>query len=396
MREYLAVLRYPNAKAMLFTSFPARLAYGMIGLGLYFKTYQATGSIAFAGLVAGTSGISGSITTGLRAAALDRFGIKRPLRILVTTYALAILLVNYVDSRSTLLIAGIALGAGAPPINLSLRPMWRLAIPKPKMRIALALDTSFLNLASILGPVLVTFLALSKHPSLSLISCSALILTGGLSMSFLKISNEWKPEQKAPGDKRIFQVPGIRLLLVEGICIGLGMGIFTIAIPAFTTLTHTEHLTGTIFAVGAATAIIGGLAAGSFGKHLSPLNAFKKNYILWFIASIPLAFTTPGWSLLLIVGLLGFANGAQQVFYLEIVEAVRPHGTAASAIGWMWMIEGTAAAVGESIGGSVSQRYSPQICFAFTTVMVFCGMVIVFWGKRWLKDADQLHINRDQ
>ena len=246
-----------------------------------------------------------------------------------------------------------------------------------------------MQLATILGPVLATFLSLSKHPASALIVCSALILVGGLSLSSLSITREWLPEAKNPSDLSMFKVPGIRLLMVEGILIGLGTGIFQIAVPAFTSLKHLEDLTGTIFAVMSSTSIIGSLLAGIIGKRLTPLNAFVRNYYLWALVGLPLYFTSPGWSLMLIAGLVGFSNGAQQVFYLEVLEAVRPNGTAASALGWMWTVEGSAASVGAWVGGSISQSVSPQFCFALTSASVVVGLVIVRAGKQFLSAADR-------
>jgi len=395
MREYLRILNFPGVRSMILASFPARLAYGMIGLGLYFKTYHATHSIAFAGFVAGLSGISGALTTSIRSALLDRFGMRTPLRFFVPAYGSAIVVLNFVNSRSGLVAAGLLLGICAPPINLSIRPLWRFIVPAEDMRKALAIDTSVMTTATIIGPVIVTYLSLSPHPAIALITCSALIIVGGLSLSALSITRKWEPEKKEPSDLGIFRVPGIRLLMLEGILIGLGGGIFEIAVPAFTSIKHVEHLTGTIFAVSSAASIIGALLAGIFGKHLTPLNAFIRNYYIWALFGLPLFLTTPGWSLMFVAGLVGLTVGAQQVFYLEVIEAVRPRGTAASALGWMWTVEGSAASIGASIGGSLSQAISPQFCFAVTSATVVLGLGVVRLGKSLLTDADRFGERQD-
>ena len=388
MREYVRVFRYPGAPSMILASFPARLAYGMIGLGLYFKTYHTVHSIAFAGFVAGLNGISGSITTSLRSKLLDKFGMRTPLRFFVPAYASSILVLNFVHSRGLLVLAALLLGMTGPPINLSIRPLWRNIVPQEDMRRALAIDTSVMTTATILGPVLVTYLSLSKHPASALITCSVLIFVGGISLSMLAITKQWKPEVKSGTEVGIFRVPGIRLLMIEGIIIGLGAGMFQIAVPAFTSIRHVEHLTGTIFAVSSVCSIIGALLAGLIGKRLTPLKAFVRNYYLWALVGLPLCFTTPGWSLMLIGGLVGLTVGSQQVFYLEVIEAVRPKGTAASALGWMWTVEGSAASVGAWVGGSLSQAFSPQFCFALTSASVVIGVVIVHKGQALLKAAD--------
>lgn len=82
MKQYRELLRYPNAKVLLLTAFPARVAYGMIALATFFKAEQATGSIAVAGLAIGLESLSSALTAGLRGALMDRWGQKWPLRIL--------------------------------------------------------------------------------------------------------------------------------------------------------------------------------------------------------------------------------------------------------------------------------------------------------------------------
>jgi len=389
MREYLLFLKTPGAKSLLAAAFPARFAYGMIGLGLYFKVYHETHSIAVAGFAAGANGIAGSVTTGARAALLDKYGLKWPIRFFVPSYSLSILLVNASHSKTLLLIFAVLLGLCAPPINLSVRPLWRSIVPQTKLRTAYAIDSTSMEIASILGPLAVTALALSSHPALALVLCSLALLCGGISISLLDVVNTWIPEEKNTSELKLFRIPGIRLLAIEGIFIGLGTGIFSIALPAFTTLEHVPSMTSVILAIQSSTMIIGSLIAGTIGKHWTPLQAFKRNYIFWTLAILPLAFTTPCWSLMLVGGVMGLFVGAQQVFYLEILEYIRPKGAAASALGWMWMIEGSAGAIGSAVAGTLSESVGPQFCFALSTLCVLVGALITFGGQRYLQKANK-------
>ncbi|MEI6295626.1 MAG: MFS transporter, partial [Actinomycetes bacterium] len=114
---------------MMLAAFPARLAYGMVGLDIYFKVHDDTHSIALAGLAAGVNGIVGSLSTGMRAAAIDRLGLKIPLRIFVPGYAVALASFSACHGATLLILFAAILGFTAPPINLAVRPMWRTAVP---------------------------------------------------------------------------------------------------------------------------------------------------------------------------------------------------------------------------------------------------------------------------
>ena len=374
---------------MMLAAFPARLAYGMVGLDIYFKVHDDTHSIAIAGLAAGANGIVGSLSTGLRAAVIDRMGLKIPLRIFVPGYAIALASLDLCHGAKLLIIFSALLGVTAPPINLAVRPMWRTAVPEDQYRTAIAIDTASMNLGVVLGPALATALALSPHPASGLITTAILILVGGIALSALKFTKQWRPEEREAGGQTLLKTPGFRLLLAEGVLIGYGTGTYQIAIPAISSLHHEPRFAGLAFGTTAALSIFGSLVAGSLGRHIAPVSGFRMIYLFWFLATIPLSFSNPGWSLLLVLSLFGFIGGAEQVFYLEQLEVIRPFGSGAAAIGWLWTTEGTFTALGQSTGGFFSQRFSPHLCFAITTITFGLGFILVLVGRRWLKPFDR-------
>ena len=374
---------------MMLAAFPARLAYGMVGLDVYFKVHDDTHSIALAGLAAGANGIVGSLSTGMRAAVIDRLGLKIPLRVFVPGYAVALATLDACHGAKLLIIFAALLGFTAPPINLSVRPMWRTAVPEDQYRTAIAIDTASMNLGVVLGPALATALALSGHPSSGLLTTAALIFIGGIALSSLEFTKQWRPEKREKGGQTLFRTPGFRLLIAEGVLIGYGTGNYQIGIPAISSLHHEPRFAGIAFGTAAAFSIAGSLVAGLLGRHISPVTGFRIVYLFWFLATIPLAFVNPGWSLLLVLSLFGFIGGAEQVFYLEQLEVIRPQGSAAAAIGWIWTTEGSFAALGQSSGGYFSQHFSPHFCFSITTAMFGIGFALIMVGQRWLKPFDR-------
>jgi MFS family permease len=374
---------------MMLAAFPARLAYGMVGLDIYFKVHDDTHSIAWAGLAAGANGIVGSLSTGMRAAVIDRLGLKIPLRIFVPAYAIALATFDACHGAKLLIGFAAVLGFTAPPINLSVRPMWKTAVPEEQYRTAIAIDTASMNLGVVLGPALATTLALSGHPGSALITTSILIFTGGIALSSLKFTKQWMPEQREEGGQTLLKNPGMRLLIAEGVLIGYGTGNFQIAIPAISSLHNQPRFAGLAFGTTAALSIFGSLTAGALGRHIASIKGFRIIYLFWFVATIPMAFVNPGWSFLLVLSLFGFIGGAEQVYYLEQLELIRPTGNAAAAIGWIWTTEGSFAALGQSTGGYFSQHFSPHFCFAITTVTFGAGLILIFAGRRWLIPFDR-------
>ena len=390
MSRYSEVLSNKSGQYLLISSFPARMAYGMISLSIFFKVQQTTGSIAIAGLATGVNGITGATTAGLRGTLIDKFGMKIPLRVFAPSYAVLILLFSTGNSSTQLVVFAGVLGFSAPPINLSIRPLWKVTVPKDQIRTAYAIDTAVMNSVGVFGPLAATTVALNFSPEIALQICSTLILIGGAALSLSPQLKRWAPEKKTSQDLAVWRTPAMQLLMLEGVFIGLGWGAFDIAVPAFTTLENIPHRTGILFAIMAAGNVIGGLVAGMVSKKTSSFTAFKRIYLFWFIFSLPLAFTYPDWSMMIVTATMSLMSGGLQVFYLEISEAVRPKGTAVAALGWLWTVEGTFASLGAALGGFISEHYSPRYCLALTTICVGIGYLIMRGGAGLLKAADRI------
>ncbi len=390
MNRYRELLALPHVITLAISAFPARLAYSMIGLGIFFKTHQETGSFAIAGFAIGLNSVAGSLTAGVRGSVMDRWGQKWPLRILVPSYALGILAFNSMETSRSILITALILGATAPPINLSVRPLWKDIVPASGLRTAYAFDSSMMSFTSVIGPVVITSLALSSHPGFGLGATAALMLIGGTALAMTSVSRNWVPEKKAKGQQRLWRDRAIQLLMLEGCFIGFGWGVFDVAVPAFATQEGVAYRVAWIFAAFGAATVVGGLLGGLVSKKIAPLLALRRAYFFWFITCLPVAFTYPDWTMALVGVFIGFIGGAVQVFYFEVLEAVRPQGSQTASLGWIWSVEGSFMAAGAAIGGLVSETYSPRVGLAMLPVMILTGLVILTIGRGRLSAANDV------
>ena len=390
MKRYKELLAMPHVALLAISALPARLAYSMIGLAIFFKTEQTTGSIAVAGLAIGLNSLAGSATAGIRGSVMDRWGQKWPLRILVPSYALLILTLNSMETKESILVTAFILGATAPPINLSVRPLWKDIVPDNFLRTAYAFDSAMMSSTSAVGPVVITSLALSAHPGLGLGAAAALMLLGGGALALTSVSRNWIPEEKAKGQQRLWRDKAIQLLMFEGCFIGFGWGVFNVAVPAFATQEGVAHRVAWIFAAFGVANVVGGLLGGLVSRKLPPLSALRRAYGLWIIACLPMAFIYPDWTMALVAVFIGFIGGAVQVFYFEVLEAVRPQGSQTSSLGWIWSVEGSFMAVGAATGGWVSEHYSPRIGLALTSIMLIFGLTTLTIGKNRLQAANDV------
>ena len=87
---------------------------------------------------------------------------------------------------------------------------------------------------------------------------------------------------------------------------------------------------------------------------------------------------------------LGLVGGAIQVFYWEVMEAIRPQGSPTAMMGWLWTVEGTLMSMGSVAGGVISEKVSPSIALGITTACIGIGYVILGIGKSRLQAADRI------
>jgi MFS family permease len=390
MNRYVALFRIPNVWVLVLTCFPARVAYGMVSLSIFFKVEQSTGSISSAGLALGLNAASGALTAGIRGSVMDKYGQKWPLRIMVPTYATLTIALNLADAKATMLTLAFVMGLSAPPINLSVRPLWKIVVPEKDLRTAYAVDSSIMNFAFVVGPVIATSLALSRFSSSPLFICAALMLLGGISLGMTKVSRNWIPETKGADYQPLWKHKPLQLLMIEGCFIGFGWGLFDVAVPAFTTIEKVPHMTAWIFAAMGVSNVVGGLLAGLVSKKTSSLKAMRRTYGVWFLVSIPMALSYPNWTMIIAGAFLGLVGGAIQVFYWEVMEAIRPQGSPTAMMGWLWSVEGTLMAVGSMAGGFISEHSSPTIALSITALCIGAGYLILALGKSRLIAADRI------
>jgi MFS family permease len=215
MRSYLDILKLQGAWRLIISSIPGRLSYGMSGLALFFHIEQITDSLSVAGYAIGAfSGVS-AMTAAIRGHAIDRWGQTRPLAILVPAFTLSCALVGFVaeDAMTSVVFAAL-MGLTAPPINLSMRPLWVELVNPEQVRTAYALDSIILNTTSLIGPVIGTWIALSYSGLLAMNVTGALMLVGGIALVTSKLSRDWVPEQKVEGEHSLFRSPAMRFLAI--------------------------------------------------------------------------------------------------------------------------------------------------------------------------------------
>ena len=399
MRAYAELMRLPGAWRLVLSSLPPRIAYGMSGLAIFFHTQQITDSLAMAGYAVGTYAFISSLTAAPRGHIIDKFGMTKPLAILIPCYALSAALMGLIADKASLIIACSALmGLSAPPINMTVRPLWKDVAGEAMSRTAYALDSSILNSTGLVGPVVATWVSLHFSGPAAMYMVSGFMFTGGMAMLTSPMSRAWKPEAKVPGEKGLLRSPAMRILALEGTLIGFGWGFFDVTIPSAATLAGQPGWAAPAMAAIALGGLVGGLIAGSRFKHTEPGRGLIIGQTIFALLALPLFLVPPGLATVVLVFIVGLPAGVSQIFYIEVVDTVRPRGTAVSALGTLWFIEGSAAAAGNALAGVFAENFGTMIgCILVSVMFVISVTVLRFGITRVMKpELDAAQIVRTQ
>lgn len=391
MEQYWNFLRIQGVPRLLFASIFGRLAYSMVSLAIFFQVQRVTGSVAVAGLAAGISSGLGAMTAGPRGLLVDRLGQTRPIMALVPAYAVSCALLAFIghDAVTCVLFAALV-GGTAPPFNVSIRPLWRDIVGDDRVRMAYSVDSACQNLLILIGPVVASLIALNVAPRAALLAVGISMLIGGLLLGLNPHSRAWVPEAREHGEAGLLRSPAIRLLALEGAAMGLSAGFITIGIPTLATLSGEESLAGPVLSAMGVGAIIGSLWAGAKARDIAPARGLRSSTLLFAIALIPLALVPIGPAMMAVVLVAWVFIGPANVFYLEVIDVVRPRGTAVAALGSLWMIEGLGMAAGNAIGGVLAESTSPHLTLALGSLFAIASPIIFSIGIRGvLKPAAQ-------
>lgn len=387
---YAEIIRLPGVKRLIVSNIPSRFAYGMLTLSVFFYVHEKTNSVTVAGLAAGVETAAASLGAGFRGNLIDRYGQTRPLMVFVPCWALILSSLAFANTAAQILTVNVFIGIFAPPINLSTRPLWRMAVGAERLRTAYSLDTTLMNSTTILGPVVATYIALHFSGRAALLVTATLMLGGGILMITMPLSRQWVPEPQSGNSLSLWKHKPFVIMAGEGLIFGLGWGILDISIPATATLNNTPGLAAPLLAILTGTSILAGVITGMRKSSMTALSGFRRASVVAALTTIPLSFVPFGWPLGVALAALGFAIGFAQIYHMEVLEAVRPLGSATSAQAWLWAVEGSAMALGVSGGGWIVEKYDTHFALLLVTIgLCTSTLYIIFFASSRLQAANK-------
>ena len=370
---YAEILRQPGAARFTSAAFIARLPISMVGLGIVLMVSAVRGSYALAGLIAAAYTVSSALLSPLGSRAVDRWGQRRVVRLLVLIHVAGLLSLAWSTVRSApaalLIVIAIVSGATQPATGALVRARWaHLLGGDRRLRTAFAFEGVLDEFIFVVGPPLATFLAVAVSAPAPVIVSAALVAMGSV---LLLVQRGTEPPARARSIERRghpLRRVGVPAVLVVLLAIGGVFGSIDVATVALADQEGQRFAAGIILAAYAAGSMAAALVVGA--RSSAGTDALLPRFLL--LASGALVLVTlplllrPGLVALGLLALLaGLAVSPVLITSFSLVEVlVEPEeiteglswaisaiglGVAASAAGTGWLVDRAGAPAGFAV-----------------------------------------------
>ncbi|GAA4616416.1 MFS transporter [Actinoallomurus liliacearum] len=366
MRAYLNFLRKPYAARLLGGTLLGRLPNGMAALAIVLFVRGHGGGYTLSGVLSAVYGLAMAAGQPVLGRAMDRYGQPRILAsaAMAAAAGFALLAVFGVRSPAIATAAVVLAGFATPPLEAGLRALWPSVLNGPaEVQAAYALDAAAQELLFTFGPMLV-IAATVVSTEAALLLTGALGVAGTLVVTTSRPSRVWRGEQGGGHWAGPLRSPGIRILIISLTCVGVSLGVFSVAVVAYADARHASYASGLLLALMSAGALTGGITYG-----LRPRTGPAHRRLVLLMAGLAAGYLPLTWAPgLLVMPVLALASGVFLAPVLActftLVDDLAPRGTVTEAFAWLVTAFGVGSSVGAALAGLASDAGGVHAAFA--------------------------------
>jgi predicted MFS family arabinose efflux permease len=392
LARYARILRTPGIAAIVIATLIGRLPIGISGLAILLYVQDVSGSFAAAGVCAGALALGSALGAPFQGRLVDWRG-ERALLPLAFVHGGGLLLVWLLGAggagTGVLACAAFAAGAAFPPVASVLRARWPLLLADDPALIptAYALDSVFLEVIFVTGPLLTTVIVATVGPEYALIVSAACVLSG-TTMFLAGLHGRARPDAPEAGTRRFglgaLAAPGIRTIVLASVPVGFAFGTIEVVLPAFSADHDARELSGVLLAVWSGASGVSGLLYGA-----RPMRGRLHDVHLRLAFALPLALAAmlaavSPLSMAFLVVVAGLPIAPLIASRNQLVERVAPRGTATEAFTWPLTALVSGVSVGAAVSGAVIEEYSWAAAVLGAVAASAAGAALLFARRQTL------------
>jgi MFS family permease len=368
VKSYVALVRLPPARRLIYALSAACLSFGMVSLTVLLAVERATGSYADGGFAVAAFSIGAGASAPFRGRLIDRHG-RRWLLAFALGFAASLVALDVaarLGAATWVLIAlAAATGVTAPPLFASARAAWSLVVDPAFVRPGYAVTSLLGDVGQVTGPVLAAALYVATDWAAPLVCAATAVVAAALSVP----RAEHLPGPIAPRPMpSIARSRALRGLLAVSVMLGIAVGLVQVAVPALAGRWHAGSLAGLLLAAFAFGSVAGALWYGARRWRRPVVDRYLTAVLVLGALLAPAALAGGPSSLAAALLLAGIAFGPATVSLFETLDVLAP-GSGAEALTWVTTAEATGGAAGAALAGIVL-RLGGWAPFALASVVL--------------------------
>jgi MFS family permease len=390
LKTYRSLLSIPHARAFVLAGFVARLSISMRALGAVLMISQLTGSYGLAGAVAAAALLGEAVAAPRLGRLVDRFGQRRVLLLSLAVHSVgtfALVISAQLSAPHWVLLATAALsGAAALQVGSLVRARWSALVGgSPVLESAFALESTLDELIFVLGPALVTALALGVAPGAGLLGALVLTIVGSLGLALQRRTEPAPAGVRDLSERSAISTPGLRVLVGTFVAAGAIFGTLDVAMVAFTGQVGAPAAAGPLLALVAAGSLLAGLAYGARSWRWPLDKRFVASVVVLWGGTVPLALA-PSVALMTPASILaGVAIAPTLIAGFTLVQKLVPSGALTEGLNWMITALGVGAAVGAWTAGLIADGAGGDTAFLIAVVAGGAAVIVAACGRGRLR-----------
>ena len=389
LASYSRILRTPGVAAIVFATLIGRLPIGISGLAILLYVQDVSGSFAAAGVATGALALGSALGAPFQGRLVDWRG-EHALLPLAFVHAGGLVLVWILGAAGAgTAVLACAAFAAFPPVASVLRARWPLLLAADPSLIpaAYALDSVFLEIIFVTGPLLTTVIVATVGPEYALMVSAACVLSG-TAMFLAGFHGRARPDGPEAGTRRFglgaLAAPGIRTIVLASLPVGFAFGTIEVVLPAFSADHDARELSGLLLAVWSGASGVSGLLYGA-----RPMRGRLADVHLRLAFALPLALAAmlaavSPLTMALLVVVAGLPIAPLIASRNQLVERVAPRGTATEAFTWPLTALVSGVSVGAAASGAIVERYSWPAAVIAAVAASAAGAALLFARRETL------------
>ena len=191
----------------------------------------------------------------------------------------------------------------------------------------------------------------------------------------------WRPDGTHKGAGRLGALgsPGVRTIVLFGVCCGLAFGGAEVGMPAFAEQHGSAALGGVPLALFAAGSLVGGLVVGARTTR-EPGSLLRLSSVLLAVGLAPLLFASSLPVLAVLAFVAGLPIAPSFAAAYGLLDRLACPGTNAEAFAWIGTALSAGLAAGAALGGVAIDAWGVDAAFALGCGGAALGALVAVYG----------------